>query len=46
MTEYIIYCPLGKFVQALAEGWNLPFVVEPMQRPHGTYAVLMWRAGE
>lgn len=44
MSEEVIFCPLDSFVRALCDGWNLPFVVEPMYGHHGHYAVLMWRA--
>lgn len=44
MSEEIIFCPLDSFIRALCDGWNLPFVVEPMYGHHGHYAVLMWRA--
>ena len=43
MTEYLIYAPLSGFVVMLAQGWNLPFVVEPMMGSHGDHSILLHR---
>ncbi len=37
------YVRLDRFILALADGWSLPFVVEPMRGHHGAYSVLMTR---
>ena len=43
MTDFL-YAPLSKYLALLAQGWALPFVVEPMQGHHGRYSVLLRRA--
>ena len=43
MTEFCIYAPLSGFVVMLAEGWLLPFVVEPMMGSHGDHSILLHR---
>ena len=31
------------FLHYLAQGWNLPFIVQPLQSHHGRYSMLLWR---
>lgn len=38
-----LYAPKGRFLVLLAEGWRLPFVVEPMPGNHGRYSILLER---
>lgn len=38
-----IYAPIGGFLIYLADGWELPFIVEPMAGHHGAYSVLLTR---
>ena len=47
MSEYLIrYAPRDGFLALMAEGWCLPFVVEPLLGSHGLYSILMWRGGK
>lgn len=39
----ILFADRNRFLALLAEGWCLPFVVEPMPRGHGAYSVLLER---
>jgi hypothetical protein len=38
-----IYAPVSGFLVYLADGWTLPFVVEPMHGHHGQYSILLTR---
>lgn len=38
-----LHAPLSRFVLLLADGWRLPFVVEPTRGNHGNYSVTLWR---
>lgn len=38
-----IYAPRNQFLALLAQGWRLPFIVEPMQAHHGKYSILLER---
>lgn len=40
----IRYVALDRWLLALSEGWELPWIVQPMQGYHGMFAVLMERA--
>lgn len=42
--EEVLFAPRAAFLPQLAQGWQLPFIVEPMIAHHGHYAVLLWRA--
>lgn len=39
----VLYAPRDRWLALVAQGWRLPFVVEPMHGHHGTYSVLLWR---
>lgn len=43
MTYEAIYAPVSGFLVFLADGWELPFVVEPMSGHHGEYSILLTR---
>lgn len=43
MTEYLIYAPINAFLLYLAQGWRLPFPVEPMMGSHGDHSILLHR---
>lgn len=43
MTEVIYYAPRNRFLALLAQGWSLPFIVEPMMAHHGRYSILLER---
>jgi hypothetical protein len=36
-----LYAPIDQFLIALADGWQLPFVVAPMVGHHGAYSILL-----
>ncbi len=38
-----MYAPLGRWLVLLVEGWELPWIAEPMAGHHGLYSVLMTR---
>ena len=38
--------PLDRWLVALASGWRLPWIVEPMRGHHGYWALLMTREDE
>lgn len=40
---WTIYAPLDRFLVLLADGWHLPFIVEPMRGNHGRYSILLER---
>ena len=40
---WVLYAPRDRWLALVAQGWRLPFVVEPMHGHHGTYSVLLWR---
>lgn len=42
MTE-VFYAPNNQFLALLAQGWRLPFIVEPMIAHHGKYSILLER---
>ena len=42
----VLYAPRNRFLAPLAEGWQLPFVVEPMLGSHGEYSILLERLAE
>ena len=44
VMEYL-HAPPWRFLARLAEGWSLPFIVEPLQSHHGHYSILLRRAG-
>ena len=45
LLEYeAIYAPVSGFLVYLADGWQLPFVVEPMEAHHGRYSILLTRS--
>lgn len=47
MDSYeILFAPRDCFLCLLADGWCLPFIVEPMMAHHGHYAVLMTRGAD
>jgi len=46
MSYEVLFAPRDHFLSLLADGWLLPFIVEPMQGHHGHYAVLLWRVAE
>lgn len=47
MSEFwALNVPLHCWLIRLAEGWQLPWIVEPMKAHHGAWAVLMTREDE
>jgi len=47
MDSYeVLFAPRDHFLSLLADGWLLPFIVEPMAAHHGHYAVLMTRGAD
>lgn len=38
-----LYAPRRRFLALLAQGWELPFVVEPMPGGHGAHSILLTR---
>lgn len=45
MTDYI-HVPLDGFLLYLAQGWRLPFVVQPAAHHHGRYSITVWRPAD
>ncbi len=43
MTYSVLFAPRDRFLALLAEGWELPFVVEPMLGHHGAFNILLER---
>jgi hypothetical protein len=37
------YAPLNGWLLLLAQGWHLPWIVEPMAGHHGAWSVLLVR---
>ena len=40
---WALYVPIHSFVLRLADGWQLPWIVQPMGGAHGAYSILMTR---
>ena len=41
MTYSLLFAPRHRFLALLADGWELPFVVQPMLGHHGAWSVLL-----
>ena len=41
--SHVMYHDRHHWLAALAEGWELPFVVEPMAAHHGEHSILLER---
>jgi len=39
-----IFAPVDQFLALLADGWELPWVVEPMAGHHGAWSILLTRS--
>lgn len=39
----LLYAPIDGWLVLLADGWRLPFVVEPMRLHHGRHSILLER---
>ena len=39
----LMYALINRFLLLMADGWRLPFPVEPMMGHHGQYSILMRR---
>lgn len=37
----VLFAPFGGFLVFLAQGWRLPFIVEPMPGHHGLRGVVL-----
>ena len=40
---WAVYVPLDRWLLRLADGWQLPWIVQPMGGAHGAYSILMTR---